>query len=110
MVRLGARGLLLDVQRTALLVELHDTVALRIANTMRKHGRARDVLRGGAQLLREAVTIEDVVAENECNMPRADEPTSDDERLSESFRPRLLGVGQGNAPLLAIPEQPLEQR
>ena len=35
---------------TALLVELHNTVALRIANTVRKHRSPRDVLRGRAQL------------------------------------------------------------
>src|ERR1700730_1525352 len=106
-MRLRMGRLLLNVECFAPLVELHHAISLRIADTVCEDGSPCIVLYGGAQLIRKAMAVEDVVPENEGNTVVADEPTPNDERLRKAFRPRLLSVRQGDAPFAPVPEQSL---
>ena len=59
------RRLLFDGHDLLVVIELHDTVALRIVHVIAEHrGAALDV-RSAFQLLAQAVAVEDVVAEHE---------------------------------------------
>ena len=64
---LGALGLLLDGDGTALAVELHDAEALGVVHVVAEdRGAARlGVLHGARQVAAEAVAVEDVVAQHE---------------------------------------------
>src|SRR5438874_260414 len=57
---------------------------------------------GAAQRFGEAVTIEDVVAENEAARIVADELGADQKCLRQTARLRLLGVAEANPPLRAV--------
>jgi hypothetical protein len=55
----------------------------------------------------EAVTVENIVAEDQCNTIWTDEVAPDDEGLREPARTILCGKGE---PYRSITQQPLEQR
>ncbi len=61
-----------------------------------------------AQPRAQALPVEDVVAEDERGGLRADVLLTDDERLRETVRRRLLRVGERDAELRAVAEQALE--
>ena len=107
---LGLRWLLLDGDGTALPVELHDTEALGVVNVVAEdRGAARlGVLDGARQVARQAVAVEDVVAEHQGARLSADEVLADGEGLRQAVRARLLCVGQVHAVARAVPEQALE--
>ena len=72
-------------------------------------GAARlGVLHGARQVARQAVAVEDVVAEHEGARLAGDELLADGERLRQAVGARLLGVGQVHAVARAVPEQALE--
>ena len=56
------------------------------------------------------MAVEDIVAQHQRDRILADESAADDEGLRHAFRSRLLGVAEGQAPLAAVAEQPLEGR
>lgn len=107
---LGALGLLLDGDGPALAVELHDAEALGVVHVVAEdRGAARlGVLDGARQVARQAVAVEDVVAEHERARLAGDELLADGERLREAVGAGLLGVGQVHAVAGAVPEQALE--
>ena len=107
---LGALGLLLDGDGTALAVELHDAEALGVVHVVAEdRGAARlGVLHGARQVARQAVAVEDVVAEHERARLAGDELLADGEGLRQAVRARLLGVGEVHAVARAVPEQALE--
>lgn len=107
---LGALGLLLDGDGPALAVELHDAEALGVVHVVTEdRGAARlGVLDGARQVARQAVSVEDVVAEYEGARLAGDEVLADGEGLGEAVGARLLGVGQVHAVARAVPEQALE--
>ena len=107
---LGLRGLLLDGDGPPLAVELHDAEALGVVDVVAEdRGAARlGVLDGARQVARQAVAVEDVVAEHEGARLAGDELLADGERLGQAVGPRLLGVGQVYAVARAVPEQALE--
>ena len=107
---LGLGGLLLDGDGTPLAVELHDAEALGVVHVVAEdRGAARlGVLDGARQVARQAVAVEDVVAEHEGARLAADELLADGERLGEAVGARLLGVGEVHAVARAVPEQALE--
>lgn len=107
---LGLRWLLLDGDGTALPVELHDAEALGVVDVVAEdRGAARlGVLDGARQVARQAVAVEDVVAEHERARLAVDELLADGEGLRQAVRARLLGVGEVNAVARAVPEQALE--
>ena len=107
---LGLGGLLLDGDGTALAVELHDAEALGVVHVVAEdRGAARlGVLDGARQVARQAVAVEDVVAEHQGARLAGDEPLADGEGLREAVGAGLLGVGEVHAVARAVPEQALE--
>ena len=80
---LGLGGLLLDGDSTALAVELHDAEALGVVHVVAEdRGAARlRVLDGLLQVARQAVAVEDVVAEHQGARLAGDELLADGEGL-----------------------------
>lgn len=107
---LGLGGLLLDGDGTALPVELHDAEALGVVHVVAEdRGAARlGVLDGARQVARQAVAVEDVVAEHERARLAGDEVLADGEGLRQAVRRGLLGIGQVHAVARAVAEQALE--
>ena len=107
---LGLGGLLLDGDGPPLAVELHDAEALGVVHVVAEdRGPPRlGVLDGARQVARQAVAVEDVVAEHERARLAVDEVLADGEGLRQAVRARLLGVGQVHAVARAVPEQALE--
>lgn len=107
---LGALGLLLDGNGPPLAVELHDAEALGVVHVVAEdRGAARlGVLDGARQVARQAVAVEDVVAEHERARLAVNELLADREGLGQAVRRGLLGVGQVHAVARAVPEQALE--
>ena len=107
---LGALGLLLDGDGPPPRVELHDAEALGVVHVVAEdRGAARHgVLDGARQVARQAVAVEDVVAEHEGARLAGDELLADGEGLRQAVRARLLGVGEVHAVARAVPEQALE--
>ena len=107
---LGALRLLLDGDGPALAIELHDAEALGVVHVVAEdRGAARlGVLDGARQVARQAVAVEDVVAEHEGARLAGDELLADGERLGQAVGARLLCVGQVHAVARAVPEQALE--
>lgn len=107
---LGLGGLLLDGDGTALPIELHDAEALGVVHVVAEdRGAARlGVLDGARQVARQAVAVEDVVAEHQGARLAGDELLADGEGLRQAVGARLLGVGEVHAVARAVPEQALE--
>lgn len=107
---LGAFGLLLDGDGPALRIELHDAEALGVVHVVAEdRGAARlGVLDGARQVARQAVSVEDVVAEHQGARLAGDEVLADGEGLREAVGAGLLGVGQVHAVARAVAEQALE--
>lgn len=107
---LGLGGLLLDGDGPPLAVELHDAEALGVVHVVAEdRGAARlGVLDGARQVARQAVAVEDVVAQHQGARLAGDELLADGEGLGEAVGARLLGVGQVDAVARAVPEQALE--
>lgn len=107
---LGLGGLLLDGDGAALAIELHDAEALGVVDVVAEdRGAARlRVLDGARQVARQAVAVEDVVAQHQGARLAGDELLADGERLGQAVGARLLGVGEVHAVARAVPEQPLE--
>ena len=96
---LGAGGLLLDGHGPPPAVELHDAEALGVVHVVAEdRGAARLGVPGGArQVARQAVAVEDVVAEHQGARLAGDEVLADGEGLGEAVRRGLLGVGEVHA-------------
>ena len=107
---LGLGGLLLDGHGPPLRIELHDAEALGVVHVVAEdRGAARlGVLDGARQVARQAVAVEDVVAEHQGARLAGDELLADGEGLRQAVGARLLGVGQVHAVARAVPEQALE--
>lgn len=107
---LGALGLLLDGDGTALTVELHDAEALGVVHVVAEDRgpTGLGVLDGARQVARQAVAVEDVIAEHERARLAGDEVLADGECLRQAVRAGLLGVGEVYAVARAVPEQALE--
>ena len=107
---LGELGLLLDGDGTALRIELHDAEALGVVHVVAEdRGAARlGILDGARQVARQAVAVEDVVAEHQGARLAGDEVLADGECLRQAVGARLLGVGEVHAVARAVPEQALE--
>lgn len=107
---LGLGGLLLDGDGAALAVELHDAEALGVVHVVAEDRRPPRlcVLDGARQMARQAVAVEDVVAEHERARLAVDEVLANGEGLSEAVGTRLLCVGEVHAVARSVPEQALE--
>ena len=107
---LGALGLLLDGDGPALPVELHDAEALGVVHVVAEDRGPTGlcVLHGARQVARQAVAVEDVVAQHQGARLAVDEALADGEGLRQAVRAGLLGVGQVHAVARAVPEKALE--
>ena len=107
---LGLGGLLLDGYGPPLAVELHDAEALGVVHVVAEdRGAARlGVMDGARQVARQAVAVEDVVAQHQGARLAGDELLADGEGLRQAVRRGLLGVGEVHAVARAVPEQALE--
>ena len=107
---LGLGGLLLDGDGPAFPVELHDAEALGVVHVVAEDRgpTGLGVLDGARQVARQAVAVEDVVAEHEGARLAVDELLADGERLRQAVRRGLLGIGEVHAVARAVPEQALE--
>ena len=107
---LGLGGFLLDGDGPPLRIELHDAEALGVVHVVAEdRGAARlGVLDGARQVARQAVAVEDVVAEHQRARLAGDEALADGEGLRQAVGARLLGVGEPHAVARAVPEQALE--
>ena len=107
---LGLGGLLLDGDGPALPVELHDAEALGVVHVVAEDRGPTGlcILDGARQVARQAVAVEDVVAEHQGARLAGDEVLADREGLRQAVGARLLGVGQVHAVARAVPEQALE--
>jgi len=107
---LGLGGLLLDGDGPPLAVELHDAEALGVVHVVAEDRGPTGlcVLDGARQVARQAVAVEDVVAEHQGARLAGDELLADGEGLRQAVGARLLGVGQVHAVARAVPEQALE--
>ena len=107
---LGLGGLLLDGDGPPLAVELHDAEALGVVHVVAEDRRPPrlGVLDGARQVARQAVAVEDVVAEHQGARLAGDEVLADREGLGQAVGARLLGVGEVHAVAGAVPEQALE--
>ena len=107
---LGLGGLLLDGDGPALPVELHDAEALGVVHVVAEDRCPTGlcVLDGSRQVARQAVAVEDVVAEHQRARLAVDEVLADGEGLRQAVRRGLLGIGQVHAVARAVAEQALE--
>ena len=107
---LGLGGLLLDGYGPALRIELHDAEALGVVHVVAEdRGEARlCVLDGARQVARQAVAVEDVVAQHQGARLAGDKVLADREGLRQAVGARLLCIGEVHAVARAVPEQALE--
>lgn len=107
---LGLGGLLLDGDGPPPRVELHDAEALGVVHVVAEDRgpTGLGVLDGARQVARQAVAVEDVVAEHQRARLAVNELLADGEGLGQAVGARLLGVGQVHAVARAVPEQALE--
>ena len=91
---LGLGGLLFDGDGPALAIELHDAEALGVIDVVAEdRGAARlGVLDGARQVARQAVAVEDVVAQHQGARLAVNELLADGEGLGQAVRRGLLGV------------------
>lgn len=109
-VRARLLGLLFEAEDVALFVELDDAVALGVFDVIAKHRRALAPLGHLLQRIREAVAVEEIVAEDERDRVFADEVGADEKRLGEALWAQLLGVGETHADVAAVAQQLAEAR
>jgi hypothetical protein len=83
---------------------------LRGIDHIAEHGRAAPAGGCPVKLLGQAVSVEDIVAQDQRDAIRADEFPSDDEGIGEAARAILGGIGEGEAKLRAVAQEPPEQR
>ncbi len=107
---LGALGLLLDGHGPPPRIELHDAEALGVVHVVAEDRCATRlrVLDGLLQVARQAVAVEDVVAQHQGARLAGDELLADGEGLRQAVRRGLLGVGEVHAVARAVPEQALK--
>src|SRR5439155_7887567 len=94
--------------RASVGAELDDTITLGIAHPVSEHRRAGRAVGGALEVLRQAVAVENVVAEGQGYPVAADESPADDECLGQALRARLRRVFDGEAEMRSIAEQSLE--
>ena len=108
-VGFGLRRLLFERDCAALSVELHDAIALWVADAVAEDRWlvTRSRLLEKARQIR---SIEDIVAKNKAGIVIAEKLAAENKGLSESVRDFLNFVGELHSKLRAVAEEPLEVR
>jgi hypothetical protein len=99
----------IETDRPPRRVELDDPVALGIRGHVAEDRGAAPPITRGAELFRQAVPVEDVVAEDEADLVGADEGAPDHEGVGEPARVRLNRIGETKPELGAVAEELLEK-
>src|SRR5262249_16277163 len=86
------RRLFLEAHGTAVAIELDDAIAPGTAPPVGEDGTTGGSPHGSAQVIGQAVAVEDVVAEGERDRVPADELAADQKRLGQAVRAGLYGV------------------
>ncbi|MCY1417889.1 hypothetical protein D9M71_334340 [compost metagenome] len=92
----------------ALRVELDHAVTLRVLHVVGEHAGALAAVHGVAQQLLEVMAVIDVVAQHQRRQVVADEVFTNQEGLCQAVWRGLHGVGDVDAPLVAVAQQLLE--
>src|SRR4051794_39624627 len=97
-----------DRDNASLRIDLCNAVSFRVVDRMQENGRA--LVAGGrfAQMIRQAMTEEHIVAEHECRTLTVEELGADDKGLGKTSRLRLLSIGQIDAPVRPVAEKTAE--
>ena len=103
--RTRAGGLLFDGGGVPVIVDGDDSEAFGVVYLVREDGGAPTPGPRASQLLRQAVSMEDVVAERERARVGADELPADQERLGDAVRARLHGMVKRKAPPAPVAEE-----
>ena len=107
-VALRLLRLLFDRQRLAFAVELHHPVAFGIIDVIPKdRGASFEISESFVKRVR---SIEDIVAQNQCDCVLTDERLRNKKRLGDAFRFRLLAILDSQAPRVPVSEQLPETR
>ena len=112
-VRFRFPWFLLDAKDLTGLIESRYAITLRIVYLISEYHRLSLVLYFGPgfhQLLLQARTIKDIVAQYQANVIARNEPFPDYEGLCKAIGRRLLGIADRDPQLTAVPEEPFEIR
>src|SRR5262249_7616245 len=91
-------------------IQFHHAVLLRCVDHIAEHRRAMLAANSLRELLDEAMTVEDIVAQDQRDTVVLDEVTPDNEGVGQPARIFLGRVGEGEPELRAITQESLEQR
>src|SRR6202012_749047 len=90
---------------TALRIELHHAVAMRILDGIGEHGRTALELRRVLKLAGESLAVKNVVAEHKRAGLSRDEILADKKRLREAVRAGLHGVADIQPPAVPVAQE-----
>ncbi len=107
-IRFRTGGFFFDVLGPPGRVKADDAVALGVLHLITENCRAAFAVGGASEQFGEPAAVEDVVAEDERDAVVADELAPDGEGLGQALGPRLLGIGEREAPLRPVAEKPVE--
>src|ERR1041385_6269653 len=107
-VRTGSFGFFLDADRLSGGAELDHSIGARIGDPIAANGRAGRARRGGLQRLAQLLSVKDIIPQHQAAALRSEKAATDEKRLRDAGRSGLRGEGEGEAPLLAGPEETLE--
>src|SRR5262245_60204233 len=102
--------LLFQTDRAPVRIEFNNTIALRIPHLIGEDGSALLALRCPAQIIRQSVPIENIVAEYERHAFTPNELSTDNEGLRQSVRTWLNFISEMQAQLRAIAEETMKLR
>ena len=105
--------LFLDGNSVVVRIEFYYAEALGIVYVVAEHSSAAiclGILNRLTQVAAKAVTVEDIIAQNQCARFAGNKFLADDERLRQAIRRRLLRVGKRHTKLGAIAQQALKVR
>src|SRR5262249_24294120 len=100
--RLGLLRLFFERNRAAMRIEFDYTITLGISHGVGKDGSAGGLRCGIALIVREFVSVENVVAQDQATGVIVDETLTNDERLRQAVRRRLDGVLEFESPIAAV--------
>src|SRR5690349_203673 len=104
-MRFRSRGFFFEADDAIVLVEFRDAVAFRIAHPISENGRAARALHGALHRFGQAMTVEDVVAENQATRLAGEKVASDHECLREAVRRGLHRIAYRDTPLRSVAEK-----
>ncbi len=109
-VGLRLQRLLFDTQRAASRIKLDNAETFRIGDVIAKNRRTLLLGARRTQIVREVLTVEDVITQNQAARILTDELFADDERLRQTIWARLFGVAEFDPINATVAQQLAETR